>query len=125
MRSGPGSKSRALPLAGLMALALSGCASAPRGQLEDCRQQNLALQAQLAQTKDLAAKLRTQNRDMASRSVEDARRLIALEDANARLERSVTAYQSERDQYAAALEQIKSQVLASGGSQDPTTSRNR
>ncbi|MDB5350879.1 MAG: flagellar motor protein [Planctomycetota bacterium] len=110
--------------AGVIALgvALAGCASVPRGQMEDCRQQSLALQAELSQTKDLAARLRTQNRDMAARSVEDARRLTALEETNDRLERSITAYQDERNQYAAALDQIKSQVLASGGSSE---SRNR
>src|SRR4051812_36176541 len=71
----------------LLACAASGCAAVPRGQIEDCRQQTLALHAELSQTKDLAANLRTQNREMAARSVEDARRLAALEESNERLER--------------------------------------
>lgn len=44
--------------------------------------------------------------------MEDSRRLSALEDANARLEQSVAAYQEEREQYAADFEKIKRQVAS-------------
>ena len=93
-------------------LAAAGCASAPRAQLDEARGQVHALRTELAQAKDVAAKLRTQNRDVASRTVDDSGRLAALEEANARLERSVAAYQEEREQYAAALDQIKRDVAS-------------
>lgn len=109
----------------LIALGLVGCTAVPRGRLEESRQQILSLRAELAQTKDQAARLRTQNREIAARSVEDVRRLSALEEANERLEQSVIAYQEERDQYASSFEAIRREVLASTGSRRPTALRER
>lgn len=96
----------------LSVLSLMGCASVPRGQVEEARGQVLALRTELAQTKDVAAKLRTQNRDLSARAVEDGRRLSALEETNDRLEQSVAAYQEEREQYAAALDRIKREIAS-------------
>ncbi len=95
-----------------LASIVGGCASVPASEMEVCRKQNQALQAQLAQTKDLAARLRTQNRDMAARAVEDARRMADLEQANDHFEKSLATYQEERDQYAAALDEIRRDVAA-------------
>ena len=99
----------ALALAPLLAL---GCAAAPRGQLDEARGQIVALRTELAQSKDVGAKLRTQNRDISARAVEDSRRLAILEETNDRLEQSVAAYQKERDEYAAALDQINREVAS-------------
>ena len=101
------------PLALLPAL-MVGCASAPRSALEESRGQVLALRTELAQAKDTTAKLRTLNRDISARAVEDSRRLSTLEETNDRLEKSVVAYQQERDEYAAALDQINRQVASAG-----------
>jgi chromosome segregation ATPase len=100
-----------------LALALApalvvGCATAPHAQLEESRGQIVALRAELAQAKDVGAKLRTQNRDISARAVEDSRRLAILEETNERLGRSVAAYQKERDEYAAALDQINREVAS-------------
>lgn len=89
-----------------------GCAAVPRGQVEEARSQILALRTELAQAKDTAARLRTQNRDISARAVEDARRITALEDSVARLEASVAVYQDEREKYAAAFNRIKSEIAS-------------
>lgn len=101
-------------------LGISGCASVPRSQMEESRQQVVSLRAELAQTKDLAAKLRTQNREIAARAVEDARRIATLEDSNQALEDSVLAYQDEREKYAESLRAIQSGVLAAGAANRPS-----
>lgn len=100
-------------------LLLAGCASAPRSALEESRGQTLALRGELVQAKDTAAKLRTQNRDIAARAVEDSRRLATLEETNDRLEKSVGAYQQERDEYAAALERINREVASAASDSVP------
>ena len=110
---------------GLLCLGLLGCAAIPRSQYEETRRQVLTLRAEVARTKDKAAKLSTQNREVVARAVEDARRIAALEEANEGLERSVVAYQDERDQYAEALRVIKSQVLASASSHRPSALADR
>jgi predicted nuclease with TOPRIM domain len=97
---------------GLAALT-SGCALAPRSRLDECASKCQALQAETAQLKDAAARLRGQNRDLAQRAIDDARRLRTLEEANARLERSVAAYQDDVGRLGAAYDQIKRQVHAS------------
>jgi DNA repair ATPase RecN len=116
------SKLAALLVSCALASIASGCASVPSSEMEVCRKQNQALQAQLAQTKDLAARLRTQNRDMAARAVEDARRLAEVEQSNDHLEKSIATYQEERDQYAAALDEIRRDVAA-GTSRSTTVDR--
>ncbi len=97
----------------LIALSLAGCTSVPRGVHEESRQQIVALRAELAQSQNQLAKLRTQNRDIVARAVEDARRISTLEETNDRLEQSVLAYQDEREEYARSLREIKQKVLAS------------
>lgn len=87
--------------------------------MEESRGQTLALRAELVQAKDTAAKLRTQNRDVAARAVEDSRRLATLEETNERLEKSVVAYQQERDEYAAALDRINREVASAASDSVP------
>lgn len=94
-----------------VAVTATGCA-VPRSRMEDCARRTQEVQAENGQLRDLVLQLRNRNRDMAQRAVEDARRLQAQESSLRRLERSVAAYQQERDQLAAAFDQIRRQVQA-------------
>lgn len=90
---------------------LSGCAVAvPRGRLEDCRTRVQALNSENQQLRDVALDVRSQNRDLVQRSVDDARKLRGLEEANGRYERSIAEYQDEREQLLALIDQIRGQV---------------
>ena len=91
----------------------AGCSFVPTSRLDDCHKLSQTLQAENSRLKDLALKYRSQNRDLTQRAVDDADRLRKQDEAIARLEQSVQAYQDEREQMAAALERIKGQVQAS------------
>src|SRR4051794_20453085 len=97
----------ALALALALVLAaggLSGCGLVPRSKLDECRRVTQTLRADNDRLKDVALDLRSQNQDLSQRAVDDARRLATQEEAVERLERSVSAYQAERDKMAAAFE---------------------
>ncbi len=119
--SSPGTRAKRAML-GVLLPALVGCAVVPRNKLEETQSANRELRTALAEAKDSVARLKTQNRDLAARSIEESRRNLALEEANERFERDIMTYQEEREQYAAALDQIKNQVLASSGRSRPTAS---
>lgn len=89
---------------------LAGCAGAARNQLEDCRNIGLGLRKENARLQDLVLDLKSRNREMADRAMDDAHRLSQLEDLNARLEKSVAAYQQERDELTTAVNRIEAQV---------------
>lgn len=91
-------------------LLISGCSFVPKSKLEECHRVSQNLRADNNRLKDVALDLRSQNQDLSQRAVEDARRLSAQDEAVERLERSVAAYQSERDKMAAAFEAVKRQV---------------
>lgn len=91
----------------LAMLAAAGCTQVPQRQLEDSRLRIQALQAENEQLRDVVLNVRSQNREMAMRASEDARRLRAQEEAIARLEQSVLAYQDERDDLAALVDEFK------------------
>ena len=91
----------------------AGCSFVPTSRLDDCHKLSQTLQTENSRLKDLALKYRSQNRDLTQRAVDDADRLRKQDEAIARLERSVQAYQDEREQMAAALERIKGQIQAS------------
>jgi chemotaxis protein MotB len=96
-----------------VALPSAGCSFVPTSRLDDCHKLSQTLQSENSRLKDLALKYRSQNRDLTQRAVDDADRLRKQDEAIARLEQSVQAYQDEREQMAAALERIKGQVQAS------------
>jgi chemotaxis protein MotB len=102
-----------------LALALSaatlaaGCGLVPKAQLDDCHKLSRTLQEETGQLKDVNLRLRAENQDLAQRTVEDARRLKVLDEENQRLERSVLAYQEERDHLLATFEQFQRQITAS------------
>jgi hypothetical protein len=79
--------------------------------------QYATLQADTSKLKDEALALRSRNRELTRRAVEDARRVRDLEVANEQLTRSIAGYQKERDAMADSFERIKQSVqLASNGS---------
>ncbi len=96
--------------AGLALAGPSGCAWVPQSRLEECHQYSQTLQAENDRLKDSTLSLRSQNRNLNQRAVEDARRLRVQEDEVERLSQSVTAYQQDRDQLAAAYERLKGEI---------------
>jgi outer membrane protein OmpA-like peptidoglycan-associated protein len=103
----------AIPLAVL----LTGCSFVPKSKLDECHNVSVTLRAENTRLKDVALDLRAQNQDLTQRAVDDSRKLAAQEEAVTRLEKSVTAYQAERDKLAAAFETIKRQVRLSASPQ--------
>jgi len=65
------------------------------------------LRAENAQIKDQMLSQRSLNRDYSERAVDDARRLAQQEEAIERLERSVLAYQRERDDLETAFRELR------------------
>jgi flagellar motor protein MotB len=114
---------RTAVLVGPWCLGLSaGCGLVPQGQLDECRKRSQALLSENARLKDLTVSLRSQNDDLTTRAVADARRLRLQEEAVQRLETSVEAYQEERDQLSSAFERLKGQIQSSAGA-GPLSSR--
>ena len=92
--------------------ALAGCALVPRSQLDECHRLARSQEVENARLKDSVLTLRGENRDLSRRAIDDAQRLAALEEANQALERSVVAYQQDRDRLAAGYDRLKSQLQA-------------
>jgi chromosome segregation ATPase len=101
----------------------SGCSMVPRTELADCAQRCRVLQAESGQLKDELLSLRSQNRDLSQRAVDDSKRLQTLEEANRRLEEHITGYQQDRDTIAAAYEKLQAQLRTAGDSPPATASR--
>ena len=76
----------------------AGCCLVPKSRLDECHRLSQTLQAENARLKDTPLSLRSQNQDLNQRAVDDARRLRCKDEAIERLEQSVLAYQSEREQ---------------------------
>jgi hypothetical protein len=92
-------------LSGLLFLG-SGCAMAPRAQMEECQQLSRTLRTENTRLKDQLLVVQARNRDYADRSLDDSRRLADQDEAIERLERSVHAYQDERAQLESAYHQL-------------------
>ena len=75
------------------------------------------LEAENTRLKDQTLDLRSQNQDLTQRAVDDSRKITVQDEAVERLEKSVQAYQAERDKLAAAFETIKRQVQLSASPQ--------
>jgi uncharacterized protein HemX len=85
---------------------LAGCGIVPRSRMEESQKLSQLLRTENARLKDQNLALQSQNRDYADRAVDDLRRLTAREQAIGRLERSVQAYQEDRERLAAAYDQL-------------------
>jgi chemotaxis protein MotB len=108
---------------GISLSGLAGCSVVPQSRLDDCRRLSQTLQAENNRLRDTAVGLRAQNRDLNQRAVDEARRLQLQEEEIQRLSQSISAYQEDRDQLAAAFERLKGQIRSSspGPSADATT----
>jgi chemotaxis protein MotB len=96
----------------LVLAGLAGCSVVPKSRLDDCHRLSQALQVENAQLKDVKLSLQAQNQDLTLRAVDDGRRIKIQDEAIRRLEKSVTAYQAERDQLGDAFERMKQQLQA-------------
>ncbi len=118
---------RIAPMAALalsaIALVAPGCGLVPKSRLEDARHRVQALSLEVSQLQDVVVNVRAQNRDLARRSLDDARRLRAQDEALARLERAVADYQRERTEILSLLDQIRGQVRTAA-LEPPTTAMN-
>jgi hypothetical protein len=74
----------------------TGCALAPRSQVDECHRLSRTLRSENARLKDQVLVLKAQNRDFADRAEDDSNRLAMQDEAIERLETSVRAYQDER-----------------------------
>lgn len=97
-------------LLGALAALWAGCQALPSQRLRECHQRCQVVQAELAQHKDETLRLRTRNQELAQRAVDDERRVRVAEDARAKLEASLLAYQRERDQMREAFDGLQRQI---------------
>jgi hypothetical protein len=87
-----------------------GCGVVPKTTLEESRRANQTLRADNARLKDVALDLRSRNQDLSDRAVDDARRIAVQDEAIERLERSLTAYQTDRENLERSFAELKQQV---------------
>jgi chemotaxis protein MotB len=92
------------------ALAGSGCAVVPKSQLDECHQVSQTLQADNSRLKDTILSLRSKNEDLTQREVDDAKRLEVQDREIQRLTADIGSFQEEREQLAAAYQQLKRQI---------------
>jgi chromosome segregation ATPase len=97
-------------LAILLALIVPGCAAVPSSRLGESQRLTQNLRAENARLQDQVLGLQAQNRDAADRALDDLRRLSARDEAIERLERSVRAYQDDRDRLAEAYQRLASSL---------------
>ena len=96
----------------------TGCGLVSQRRLDDSRVRIQALQTENEQLRDVVLNVRSQNKEMAARALDENRRVRALEEANQRLERSILAYQDEAKQTAALLDSLKAQVRIAATASD-------
>jgi hypothetical protein len=94
----------------LFAPIVPGCAVVPSSRLDESQRLAKNLRAENARLQDQVLGLQAQNRDAADRAMDDLRRLTARDEAIERLERSVQAYQDDRDRLAAAYQRLASSL---------------
>jgi hypothetical protein len=99
--------------AGAMLAILSGCRAVPGDRFDKCRRLNENLRTENARLRDQTVALSAQNQDMSERAVDDARRLRSQERAIAQMEKSIHAYQDERDELEVAVKRLKQAVSES------------
>ena len=99
-----------LALAAALASGSAGCGLVPRRQLDECHTLSRTLQAETTRLKDANLALAAKNRDYADRSVDDGRRIAALEEKNRLFEQSILGYQQERDRMVAAFDKLKADL---------------
>ncbi len=104
----------ALILLGI-ALAGPGCAFVPKSRFDEAQKLVQTLRAENGQLKDSALTLKVQNQDLAQRAIDDDKAIRALEASNSQFERSIQAYQEEREDLLSSFRDLKSQVQTASG----------
>ena len=97
-----------------------GCEIVPRSRVDECQRLSQTLRSENARLKDQVLLLQSQNRDYAERAVDDARRLAVQDEAIERLERSVGAYQEDRNRLAAAYKRLVSNLGIAQNQESPS-----
>lgn len=109
-----------------LGLALSGCSATPRARRDESLRVSQTLQEENNRLKDIVFNLRARNEDLVERSVDDARKLRAAVDVNQRLERSIIAYQEDRERLAKAYDDLKRKIVQTAtGSGTPAATLDR
>lgn len=102
-----------LALTAVLALSAPGCGLfGSRQRLDESRRMIQTLRAENSQIKSQMLSYRNLNRDYSERAVDDARRLSQQEEAIDHLQRSVQAYQRERDDLRAAFRELRDNLPA-------------
>ncbi len=94
-----------------LGLTLSGCSTTPRARRDESLRVSQTLQEENNRLKDIVFNLRARNDDLVERSVDDAHKLRAAVDVNQRLERSIIAYQEDRERLAKAYDDLKRKIV--------------
>jgi chromosome segregation ATPase len=97
------------------ALMAPGCAFVPKSRFDEAQKVVQSLRTENTQLKDSALTLKVQNQDLAQRAIDDDQAIRALEAANTQYERSIQAYQEEREDLQAAFRDLKNQVQTASG----------
>jgi exonuclease VII small subunit len=97
------------------ALIVPGCAFVPKSRFDEAQKLVQSLRTENAQLKDSALTLKVQNQDLAQRAIDDDQAIRALESTNSQYERSIQAYQEEREDLQAAFRDLKNQVRTASG----------
>jgi flagellar motor protein MotB len=109
-----------------LGMAIFGCSTTPRARRDESLRVSQTLQEENNRLKDVVFNLRARNEDLVERSVDDARKLRAAVDVNQRLERSIIAYQEDRERLAKAYDEIKRRIAqAASGSGTPAAMLDR
>ncbi len=96
-------------------LFVPGCAFVPKSRFDEAQKLVQSLRSENTQLKDSALTLKVQNQDLAQRAVDDDKAIRALESANNQYERSIQAYQEEREELQSAFRDLKGQVQTASG----------
>ncbi len=97
-----------------VALVPLGCGFVPKTRLDDATKLVQGLRAENAQLKDTNLGLKVQNQDLTQRAVDDSQAIQGLETATTQFERSIQAYQEDRERMRSAFNELKDQVRSSG-----------
>jgi chromosome segregation ATPase len=93
----------------------SGCAFVPKSRFDEAEKLVQSLRSENAQLKDSALTLKVQNQDLSQRALDDDKAIRSLEAANSQYEKSIQAYQTEREDIVSAFRELKGQVQTAAG----------
>ena len=103
----------------LLLLAASGCALAPKSQVEDARARVQSLQAENQRLREIALNVRGRNRVLVQRAIDDSRLLQAREGAIEEYETYLAAARAEREELLAIVDEIRAQARSAAADLPP------